>query len=101
MARFPDHRLETGAGELGLQDVRALDVEDHRVTLAEAMDQIAPEEDQQLVSKNDSSLFVHRADAIAIPIETDSQLGPGPANRLLQILEVFHHGRIGMVIGKA
>ncbi len=43
---------------------------------------------------------IHRADAVGITIERDSQLGAGPANLGLKIGEILRNGGIGMVIGE-
>ena len=42
--------------------------------------------------------LVHRADAVGVAVEGDAQLGAGPPDRLLQVLEVLGNGRIGVVV---
>ena len=58
-------------------------------------------DDHQLVAVDYFAVFIHRADAVGIAVEGDSEIGAGLAHFGDEGFEIVGNGRIGMVIGEA
>ena len=87
-------------GDVGKEQVRAFHVADDGA--AGLFGQHLPgEERQQTVAVDDPGRFVHRADAVAVAVEPDAQLGPVLEHRSLERGEVLLLHRVRVVVGKA
>src|SRR2546425_8634484 len=78
----------------------ALHVEDHRMPRPHAAREVAGEEHQQLIAEHDAALLVYGADAVAVAVERDAELGLLADDCGPQVAQVLEHGGIGMVIRK-
>ena len=65
-----------------------------------ACQDFAAVDDHQLIAPDDRAAVVHRADAVGVAVEGDAEVGLGLAHLVDQRLEVFGHGRVGMMIGE-
>src|SRR5207248_10528288 len=64
------------------------------------LEDVAGEEEQELVAPEDLALLVHRAEAIGVAVEGDPQIGALRADLLLEVLQVLGDRRVGVMIGK-
>ena len=55
---------------------------------------------QQLIAPDNAAFAVDRADAVAVAVESNSEVEVLLGDERLKVLEVFRNGGIGMVIGK-
>src|SRR5207245_11366797 len=100
MPRLPHRRPEPGAHEFLRWHLGALHVEDHRMPRPDAAREVAGEEHQQLIAEHDAALLVYGADAVAVAVERDAELGLLADDCGPQVAQVLEHGGIGMVIRK-
>src|SRR3989449_8168258 len=100
MPRLPHRRPEPGAHEFLREHRGALHVEDHRMPRPHAAREVAGEEHQQLIAEHDAALLVYGADAVAVAVERDAELGLLADDCGPQVAQVLEHGGIGMVIRK-
>ncbi len=66
-----------------------------------SLEDVAGENDQQLVAPEDAPLAVHDADAVGVAVQADAQVGAGLLHLGDQVLQVLDHGGVGMVVGEA
>ena len=61
---------------------------------------VAREDDHQLVAPEDRARAVDHADPVGVAVEGDAQVGAGFGHLPHQILQVLLPGRVGMVVGE-
>ena len=100
MPRLPHDGHSTCAGNRIWQGLRTLHVENDRLSLSGARENVPGIDDEQIVAPYDGALRVHDADAVGVAVESDPEiclLAPHGRN---EVAEVLDDGRIGMVIRK-
>ena len=100
MTRLPHHRLESGLLEHLRQHFGAFHIEDDGFPLPEAAHEIATEQDEQLIAEHRLPALIYRANAVAVAIEGDAELGLVLLHGCLEVVEVLEHRGIGMVMRK-
>ena len=68
---------------------------------AHPADEVSPEQHQQLVAEYDAPRLIHGADAIAVTVERDPQLGARAADGGLEVAQVLEHRGVGVVVREA
>ena len=100
VASLPHHRYTTSFLDRLGKCLRCFDVEDDRLTLARARQDLARVDDKQIVTPDNLASIVDHANAIGVAIEGDANVGTIFLYRGDQILKVFWNCRIRVMIGK-
>src|SRR5215207_9565097 len=100
MPSLPHERLATCLLDFFRKRLRALHIEDDRLTLPRSLQNIAGIDDQKLVAPDDGAIFIHHSNAVSVAVERDAKLGVSLFDGFEKVTQVCRNGGIRMVIRK-
>ena len=99
VAGLPHQRLAAELGDAVVQHLRRLHVGDDRRAGLLAQHGYR-QNGQKLIAPDHAALAVDRADAVAVAVESHSEIEVVVGDKPLQVGEILFFGRIGMMVGE-
>ena len=99
VAGFEHHGDAAGAGDLVVEDLAGLDVGDDGGAGVGAQD-VAGEDDHELVAEEHAAAVVDGADAVGVAVEADAEVGLGFQHGVDELFLVLGDGGVGVMGGE-
>src|SRR5687767_11239782 len=95
----PPHDGRPASGSHRVREsLRALHIEDDRLTLSGSRQYVARVDDEQVIAPHNVTLPVHDADPVGVAVERDTEVVAAARDFADEILEVLDDGRVGMMV---
>src|SRR5688500_1312985 len=96
--RLPHERLATGFLDLLGKRLRALHIEDYRLTFPCSREHVTSVDDEDVIAPDDLPFLVDDTDAVRITVEGNAELGSIFTNGRDHVLEILRNRRVRVMI---